>query len=249
MRSSLIVLVMSVFAASAMAAEATAQRMITVSGSAERKITPDQAHINVNISGLDGKLENAKAQHDKKLKDVIAIAKSAGIDAAQIKTQNSSIQPQYTYDNNKRQFKGYQVQTSLDILVKKVDDLGGVIEKLSSAKLESAAGNEWQGLLNVNYTLADPDKIRDEMLADAIKNARAKADRMAAAADAKIGRVVNIAEGGVPSFNFPLPPVPMMARAMSMKAGAAMENDAAMAPPPGEQQVNANVTVSFELKD
>lgn len=243
MRSILLILIVSVFAVSAMAADLVPQRMITVNGMAERKIVPDEAHVNVNVSGLDAKLDTAKAQHDKKLKDVIAIAKANGVDEKQIKTQNSSIQPQYTYENNKRNFKGYQVQTALDITVKDTAKLGDIVEKLSAAKLETG-GSEWQNVLNVTYTLSNPDKVRDELLADAIKNARAKAERMAGAADASIGKVIAINEAGTPSMVFP--PMPMV-RAMAMKGGAEMASDAAMAPPAGEQQVNANVTVSFEL--
>ncbi len=245
MRSILLILIVSVFAVSAMAADLVPQRMVTVNGAAERKIVPDEAHVNVNVSGLDGKLDAAKVQHDKKLKEVIKIAKDNGVDEKQIKTQHSSIQPQYTYENNKRIFKGYQVQTALDITVKDTGKLGELVDKLSSAKLETGNANEWQSMLNVNYSLSNPDKVRDELLADAIKNARAKAENMASAAGASVGNVIAINEGGTPNIVFP--PMPMV-RAMAMKGGAEMAADVSMAPPAGEQQVNASVTVSFELK-
>lgn len=230
-------------AGSAAAADMVPVRMITVTGQTERKVVPDQAHVNVNVSGLEPKVDAAKASHDKKLKDVIAIAKANGIDEAQIRTQHSSMQPQYTYENNKRQFRGYMVQTALDITVKKTENLGPLMDKLSAAKLETGNANEWQGFMNVSYTIAEPEKIRDQMLADAIKNAREKAENMASAAGTKVGRVYAIQEGNAPSFAFPA--VPMMARAMK----AEMASDAAggMAPPAGEQQLNASVTVSFEL--
>ena len=225
------------------AAEAVAIRSITVSGMAERKVAPDEARVNITIAATNMKLETAKADHDKKLRTVMAIAKKAGIDDAQMKTQNSSVQPQYTYENNKRNFKGYVVQTNLEITVKKIDAVGGLLEKLASAGLESGDTQEWGNLINVNYQLANPDKIRDEMLTDAIRNARAKAEKMVVAANASIGAVIQINEGGAPQFNFPSRPMPMMAMAKSMSA-----DEAAPAPPVGEQQVNANVTVIFELK-
>lgn len=220
-------------------------RMVTVNGLSERKVVPDEAHIQVNVNALAAKVETAKAEHDRKLKEVIAIAKKEGVDDAQIKTQHSSIQPQYTYENNKRVFKGYQVQTMLDVTVKKTESLGALVEKLSAAKLENTGANEWQNLVSVSYSLSNPDKIRDEMLADAIKNARMKAERMADAAGAKVGRVMAINEGGAPSFAFPPMPMARGGVMMAMKA----ESTDAMTPPPGEQQVNATVTVSFELKD
>ncbi len=243
MRSLIVAVTVALLSHTALAADPT-PRIITTSGSAERRIVPDEAHVNVNAGATNPKLETAKAEHDRKLRDIIAIAKKAGVDEAQIKTQHSSVQPQYSYENNKQNFRGYLVQTSLDITVKKIDAVGGLIEKLTSAKLENGAGQDWSGLMNVSYSVSDPDKVRDEMLADAIRNARLKAERMAAAAGAKIGRVAQINEGGAPQFAFPQPMM-AMARAGGMEKAA----DMAVAPPPGEQQVNANVTVSFELKD
>lgn len=218
-------------------------RSISVSGTAERKIAPDQAHVMVNFGATNLKLEAAKAEHDKKLKQVMDITKKVGIEDAQVKTQNSSIQPQYTWENNKQNFKGYRVQTMLDITLKKAEMVGDLVEKLSSAGLENGSGQEWGNLINVNYAIGNPDKIRDEMLADAIKNARAKAENMATAAGGTVGDVIQINEGDAPQLIFP--PRPMMAMAASLGGGAA---DKAVSPPVGEQEVNANVTVIFELK-
>lgn len=242
----LVLLICTVFATSVFAAERfeTPVRSVTASGLAERKVAPDEAHVNVTIASTNLKLDAAKAEHDKKLRDVMSIAKKAGIDEAQMKTENSSIQPQYTYENNKRNFKGYMVNTMLDITVKKMENVGGLIEKLSGAGLENGNGQEWGNLMNVSYRLSNPDKIRDEMLAEAIKNARAKAENMASAAGASIGNVIQINEGGTPQFNFPIAPVPMMARAMKADAAGFAES----APPVGEQSVSANVNVIFELK-
>lgn len=230
--------------APAFAAEMTPVRSVTASGMSERKVAPDEAHVNVNFGATNLKLETAKAEHDKKLRDVMAIAKKVGIEDAQVKTENSSVQPQYRWENNKQLFKGYRVQTNLDITVKKIDAVGGLLEKLSSAGLEAGSGQEWGNLLNVSYSISKPDKIRDEMLAEAIKNARKKAENMAAAAGSSLGGVIQINEGGAPQLNFPMPMM-AMARADGMATEAA---SAPVAPPVGEQQVNANVTVIFELK-
>jgi uncharacterized protein YggE len=240
---SLVLIAACLVAASAWAQQAPV-RSITATGVAERKITPDEAHVNVNVGVTNPKLELAKTEHDKKLRDVLAIAKANGIEAAQVKTLNSMTQPHYVWENNKQNLKGYRVQTQLDITVKKTETLGDLLQKLNSAGLENGGAQEWGGLINVNYTIANPDKIRDEMLADAVKNARAKAQNMATAAGASVGEAIQINEGNAPQFNFPTP-MPMMARAMKASADAAAPE---MAPPAGEQTLNANVTVTFELK-
>lgn len=231
-------------ASSAFAAEMPI-RNITVSGMAERKVVPDEAHITITVSATNLKLETAKAEHDKKLRDVMDIAAKEDIAHAQMKTTNSSVQPVYTWENSKQLFKGYRATSTLDITVKKTDSVGDLVSKFTSAKLESDDAQGWGQFLNVSYAVAEPDKIRDEMLAEAIRNARMKAEKMASAADASVGKVIQINEGSMPSFDFPRP-MPMMARAMVGAADGAAEKS--IAPPAGEQQLNANVTVMFELK-
>lgn len=219
-------------------------RGITVTGQAERKVVPDEAHIHVNISATQMKIDAAKTEHDAKLKKVMAIAEKAGIDEKKVKTLNSNVQPQYAYENNTQLFKGYRAETQLDITIAETTKVGDLMEALSTAGLENKNERGWGGLLNLSYTVSNPDKLRDEMLAEAIANARAKADRMATAAGAKISRVWVIQEGNAPQFHMPMP---MMARGLAMASDASMEK--AITPPAGEQQVNATVTVTFEMKD
>jgi hypothetical protein len=226
-------------------------RMITVSGQAERNVVPDEAHITVNLNSMDVKLAAAKTAHDAKLKKLMSIAKSKGVAEKKISSQSSSIQPNYDYVSDPKTgagrqiFKGYRVQTNIDITVTDMSKIGELMDEISGAGFEKGANTEWGQLMSMNYAIADPDKIRDEMLVEAITNARTKAERMVKAAGASIGRVYSINESGV-SMPPPMMPMPMMARAMMADAAGA---SSPVAPPAGEQQINANVTISFELKD
>ena len=240
MRILALVTIMMLSTTTAYAADAL-QRTITVSGQSERSVAPDEAHIGIHCGATEMKMNAAKAAHDKKLNAVLAILKDAGIADAQIKTESASSQPQYDWSNNKRQFKGYRVQTALDVTVKNANDVGALMDKLSNAGLDNDDTPEWGNLLNLSYRISNPDKIRDEMLADAIKNAKLKAQNMAAAAGGSVGSVVQINEGNAP--NFAARPSMMMGMAVSSLAKAA----APVAPPVGEEKVNASVTVVFEL--
>lgn len=232
-------------------AELQAVRSISVSGMAERKIVPNEAHLRVNLNSMKMKIAEAKSEHDAKLKKLLAITGDAGIDERKVRTENSSIQPIYDYMNDPktgqgtRVFKGYRVQTQLDVTVADTTKLGDLMDKITSAGFEDGANTEWGNLLDLNYQIADPDKQRDELLAEAIGNARAKAERMAEAAGSSLGRVYQINEGSAPSFRPPVP-MPMMVMAKAADAGGMAES--AYAPPAGEQNVQATVNVVFELK-
>jgi hypothetical protein len=230
--------------------ELQAVRSISVSGMAERKIVPDEAHLRVNLNSMNLKMATAKAEHDEKLKKLLSITAEAGIDERKVRSESSTIQPIYDYvhdpktSQNNRIFKGYRVQTQIDVTVDDTDKLGALMDQITNAGFEQGANTEWGDLLSLNYQIAEPDKKRDELLAEAISNARAKAERMAQAADAKLGPVYQINEGSAPSFRRPVP-MPMM---MMAKAADAGMNEAAYAPPAGEQNVQATVNVVFELK-
>ena len=258
-------------------------RVITVSGQAERKVVPDEAHVVVNLNSMNLKLATAKADHDAKLKKLLSMAKAQGVAEKKIRAQSSVVEPVYEYkqftlppdkvceENYKKQLAvlekkpaasvviapcppnvesrqvlvGYRVQTSIDITVTDISKVGELMENITNAGFEKGSKNEWGQLLSMYYGLSNADKIRDEILVEAITNARSKAERMVKAAGADIKRVYSINESGIA---MPVPmPMPMMARGM-MAEGMAMA-DKAVAPPAGEQIINANVTVTFELKD
>ena len=236
------------------AAEMVPVRSITVTGFAKRHVVPDEAHLTVNLNSMDAKLAAAKTAHDAKLKKLMSIVDDAGIDEKKVRTQSSSVQPVYRYDHDpktnrsKRTLEGYRAQTTVDITVGDTSKLGKLMDTVTAAGFEQGANAEWGDLTSSYYSLSNPERIRDEMLAEAIANAKDKANKMAAAAGANVSRVYQINESGAPSFDFPRPMMmraaaPMMA--MAKDAGGSAE----MAPPAGEQEVNASVTVMFELKD
>lgn len=230
-------------ASTAFAADMVPVRSITVTGTAERSVAPDQAHIDVTLGATNLKLADAKAAHDAKLKKLFAIADKNGIAQKNLSTQSSSVQPSYNYSDNKRIFKGYRVQTTVAVKLEDIRKVGTLVEQIMGSGLEEQNQEEYGQLLSTRYGIAKPDEVRDALLADAIRNARAKAQHMASAADARLGRVYQMNEGEVP--NFQPRPVMMMARAEA--AGFAAKD--AVAPPPGEQELRSSVTVTFELKD
>ena len=210
-------------------------------------MVPDEAHITVNLNAMDKKMAAARAAHDEKLGKLMEIVKSEGIDQKKVRTESSNIQPVYHYDNDAkgksvRSFDGYRVQTNIDITVMDTKKLGELMEKISSAGFEEGANTEWGNLLSVNYTISDPTKLREEMLTEAMDNAKYKATKLANAAGANIARVYQISEGNTPRFTPYAVAAPMMMR-MAAPAGAA-----AMAPPAGEQELESTVTVTYELQ-
>ena len=242
--------VTALLATSVMADELKPVRSITVTGVAERKVVPDEAHLSVNLNAQAPKLADAKSAHDAKLKKLLGLAREAGIDEKKVRTQSSGVQPVYRYENdpktgrNTRRLDGYRVQTAVDITVGDTSKLGGLMDAVTAAGFEQGANAEWGDLISTYYTLSNPEKIRDEILAEAIANAKQKAVKMAAAVSANVAGVVQLNETGAPTLDFPRPMRPM---AFGLGVAKVAESSGVV-PPAGEQEVNTSVTVMFELK-
>jgi uncharacterized protein YggE len=245
---SFILLLTLLMASPALADELVAIRTVSVTGQAERKVAPDQAEMRVNLNAMNAKLATARVEHDKKLKKLLAIAKDLGIPENKLRTESASMTPVYRWDNNNvtgqstRTLEGYRVQTIVTITIADLTKVGTVMDQVMGAGFEQGANAEWGDLISMQYGIANPDKVREDLLAAAIANAKSKATRMASASGDSLGRVWRMQEGNSPDFS--PRPIPMMA----MRSSAMAADSAPVAPPAGETALTSTVSVTYELK-
>jgi hypothetical protein len=207
----------------AQAAE-TIEKLITVTGEATMAAAPDAASIRIGVSS-QGK--NARAASDANARDmtvVIAAIKESGVADKDIQTTSLSLQPQY--DPNKTgaaRLVGFQANNQITVKIRDIGQLPNILDRAISA-----GANEMSG---IEFVVSEQSKLLDKERADAIADARRKAEIYAKAAGMKVGRVMAISEEGTTA-----PPRTFQA----MRAGAAVVA-------PGEQMLRAVVTVSYEL--
>lgn len=209
-------------------------RTIAVSGHGEIKAAPDTAIVDLGVFSQGPNAKAALEQNTKNMAALMEVLKAAGIEAKDIQTSNFNVGPRY--DNTGKQppkVVGYDVNNSVSVTVRKLDGLGALLDQAVSS-----GSNQINGL---NFTVDDPQKLQDEARTEAVKDAKRKADLMAAAAGAKVGSVVVIKDGGAPQ------PVPM-ARGMSPMMADAMVAKAAPVPvAQGQMLISSDVSVVWEL--
>lgn len=230
---SLLFLCIALFPLATVAQEAPF-RTITVYGEAKREVAPDQATVNVTVVAQDRDLQKAKQMHDTKMQELLKIAASLQVERKNIKTQYASIQPQYDYTDGKQVFRNYMISNTLEISLKRLNAVGELVQKLVDAKFDQVG--------NVQYSVDNDLSYRDEVLLEALDNAKAKAAKMAERMGATLGDVVQVSQG----YQAPQP-VPMV-RAMAMMKSADAAPAQAVQPPEGLMNINGTVTVSYELK-
>jgi uncharacterized protein len=212
-------------------------RLISVNGTAEVNVAPDQAVLRLGVESRDKELALAKSRHDERVKKLIGIARDAGIEAKYIQTSQLTMGPEYS-DNYRRNFADYQVSQSISLTLKDLSKY----EPLMTRVLEAGV-NELQG---IEFAVSEPAKYRAEARLKAIRIAREKAGAMAIELGQTVGKPWEISEDGDSSSLFGFG-----ARANANYAynvGGKVEGTDESAVAPGEVAIRASVRVSFQLE-
>lgn len=234
--------VMTFALAAALAAPALADPLpppsIAVNGRGEVTTAPDTAFVNAGVTTNAATAREALTANTKSMADLIATLKAAGIDPKDIQTSGFSVNPQYVYpdkdaDGNTPppRITGYQVQNGVNVEVRKLADLGTILDKIVTVGANT--------INNVSFSVDDTSRLLQEARKAAFADAKSKAQTYADAAGISLGKILSISEDQ--TSDAPRPP-------MMMKA---MMAEAAPAPVPveaGQLNYDVDVSVSWELK-
>jgi uncharacterized protein YggE len=210
-------------------AQAQAARVITMGGHGEVLATPDTAMLSAGVSTQGPTAAAALAANNSRMQAVMAAIKKLGVADKDIRTSNFSVSPQYANSNNDApRITGYQASNQVDVRLEDVSKLGTALDALITA-----GANQMHG---VSFLIRNDAELLSQARADAVAEARAKAETFAKAAGVSLGPILSISEEGSPG------PRPLYA----MRAPVAMAKAVPVAM--GEQSVGADVTIMWEIK-
>jgi uncharacterized protein YggE len=192
---------------------------------------PDVAVISAGVvsraTTASAALQDAAARMDR----VLSALKRAGVGDRDIQTSNVSLNPEYRYpENQSPQLVGYTASNTVTVRFRDIGASGKILDALVA-----------QGANQINgpsLTIDKPEAALDEARAKAIAIGRARAETYARSMGMRVVRVVAVNESGG-SYPVP-PPVPMYARAEMAQASTKIE--------PGEQKLQVNLSMTFELQ-
>lgn len=207
-------------------------RLITVTGTAEINVAPDEVILNLGVESRDKDLGIAKAQHDNRVKKIIADARSFGVESKDIQTNTLRMTAEYSEEKVPR-FLGYEMTQTVEIRLK---DLAKY-ESLTSQLLVDGVNR----IHSVEFVVRENRKYKDEARLKAIRAAREKATAMATELGQSVGKPWTIFENSA-NANYYL----ANANTSLGYMGKAVEEESTVAP--GEVSIRASVNVSFELQ-
>ena len=94
---------------------------------------------------------------------------------------------------------GYEARNKVQVRVRKLGDMGRIIDLLVSAGANQVDGP--------SFTLDEPKAALDEARTEAVQEARSRAELYAKAAGLRISRILSITEGG---GYYPMQPIAVM---------------------------------------
>jgi hypothetical protein len=218
---------LALFAGLAAPALAADPHTISMTGHGEIRSQPDMAQVTAGVTTTAPTAAQALSANSARMKGVFAALEKLGVPQKNIQTSNFFVSPQYTNgDNNApRRLTGYQVNNDVTARLEDVNKLGGALDALVAA-----GANQING---ISFSIQNDAPLLEKARAQAIADARLRAETYAKAAGVTLGPVLSISEGGGEA-----PPRPMYRM-------AAMAADTQIAP--GEQSVTANVSVAWEI--
>ena len=206
-------------------------RTVTVTADGTASGTPDTAIVQLGVQTQAASAKAALTSANEKASLLLDTLKSSGIKPEDITTTNVFVYPQYASDG--RRITGYQAGNTVSVKIRDVTKAGTIIDAAAGV-----VGDEIV-LQGISFAIDDTGALRQAAREDAVKNTKSQADQLAAASGLKVGPVVSIIEGSVPSS---FPPVPLVERAAS-DAGGSVPLE------PGQQELNLSVTIVYELTD
>ena len=222
-------------------------RSVTVTGSADVMVVPDEVVFSVGVETSDLVLTRAKNDNDVIIKKVLAQAQSLGVEEKYIQTDYISIEPRYqdAYLKDgyqKRELVGYFVSQNIAFTLKDVSRF----EALYSTILESGVNHVY----SIEFRTTELRKYRDQGRAMAIQAAREKAESLAKEMGQTVGVPLSINENsnwGYRSYSW-WGASSAMSQNVIQNAPSQGISDGGSTMALGQIAVNASVSVTFELK-
>jgi uncharacterized protein YggE len=209
----------------------SADNGISVSGEGKVSVKPNVANSSIGIEVTGSSLADATSQANAKMSAVIDKIKSLGVADKDIQTTNYSIQPMM--DQPKQgvtpKITGYRINNQVNVTVRKIDDLGKILDAAVAAGANSIYG--------ISFSVDDPTPYQQQARAAAVKDAQDKAGQLAKAGGLTLGKIVWINEGTVSPR-----PVFRAAAAPALAAGGEVPVQT------GELEISISVDVRFALQ-
>jgi uncharacterized protein YggE len=206
-------------------------RAITVPGEGSVQVAPDVVTVNLGVQTRNADVQRAVAENNRIAAAIMEAARAVGVADSDMQTAYFTVYPQPEYD----QFGAlteevtYFVDNNLSVRLRDVSRLSDLLQ----GAVDAGATN----IYGVAFAIADTSAAEEQARAEAMDDAQARAEQIAADGGLTLGEPIVISTGVIVP-----PPVFYGEGAYGMGGGGGPPVSA------GTNTVTANVSVSYAIR-
>lgn len=166
------------------------ERTIRVTGKGHLSVKPDTVRLVMTMEGMKEEYDAASAESAHMTEHLKQMFSDLGFEREDIKTLSFHVSAEYeSYQAKdkswKRRFEGYKYVHRMKIEFPADNKrLGKVLYKLEHSPVRPE--------FRIEYTVAEPEKCKNELLKNAVTDAKAKADVLSKASGVSLGEIITI---------------------------------------------------------
>ena len=218
-----------IYAGSVSSSDKNGEHTISISGSAEKKMTPDTASLSIGVVVRSPTANEASVQNAALMNAVITELKKMGLEDKEIRTSYVSIDPVYDYTSTPT-IVAYSASNTVQVTTKMLENVSAMIDRSTAAGANQIGG--------VTFSVSDEQQetLRSELFQAAVADARSKADELASGLGLEIVGVQTASVSDVASVQ------PIYREAPVAEAAGSTPIQ------PGETTVSLSVQVTYIVK-
>jgi uncharacterized protein YggE len=215
----------------------TQQEGLWVTGEGKVTVSPDLATLYLGVEAKADTVAAAQSQAADAMENVMTVLTDNGVADKDIQTQYLSINEDTRWDSDKNEevVTGYRVTNMVTAKIRDMDSVGTIIDAVA------AAGGDFIRISNIAFSVDDPSVYYEEVRAEAMADAKDKAEQLADLAGIELGKPTYISEGSVST--------PVIYRDVGMVVPTAPVEGASTSVSPGELDITLNVQVAYAIED
>ena len=208
---------------------------VSVNGHASAEVAPDMAILFGNLEKRAAVAESARENLAKEMAAFKHVLLGQMIAGQDIQTVRYTLQPEYSYEKNKRSLTGYVARADYKVKIKNLEKLGAVIDKSIGCSFT---------VDRVEFGLNNRSLFENSLLEEAVANARSKAAVVARAGGRTLGNLIHASFNTVSNMSRSVNRNMMTAKTASLDAAESTPTEL----DPGIMTVDVNVNLEFALE-
>jgi uncharacterized protein YggE len=206
---------------------------VSVTGHGEVRLAPDIAYVTIGVHTTGSNVSDVVAANAEQVASVMASLADLGVAPEDMQTSNFNVYASDSYDPATGLPSGttYTVDNQVNVTARDLANLGSLLDRAVS----SGANSIW----GVSFDVADKDASQAEARDEAVQDAVAEAQALAAAAGIELGSVISINYAPTGYYYGPY---------YGMGGGGGAAEAASTSIVPGQITVSADVTITYAIQ-